>query len=259
MWNGSSAYHDTERQFRLSKELGETEVTSVTANEAGPVQGPEGRAEVGASAPSDALTVVTEPGDGAEVPRRQRADARRNVGRILKAAEELFTTEGLHVPVDLIASRAGVGVGTLYRHFPTKEALFQAVVMEHKDALVRRARELEALDPADAFFGFLGELADSASRKKDLADMMSMVGLLSGTSCNLKEELDAVLARLLERAQQAGAVRADVTSGDVTSLLLGACFGAGCLPGGRPIRPLVDIICDGLRAGGPQGVCSAPS
>ena len=73
----------------------------------------------------DVTSATTAPG-GLSAQRPQRADARRNVERVLRAAEEVFATEGLAVPIDEIASRAGVGVGTVYRHFPTKQALFRS-------------------------------------------------------------------------------------------------------------------------------------
>ena len=71
-----------------------------------------------------------------------RADARRNRAKVLEAAEEVFASEGLAVPIDEVARRAGVGVGTVYRHFPTKEALFEAIVVARLEALVERAEEL---------------------------------------------------------------------------------------------------------------------
>ena len=85
-----------------------------------------------------------------------RADAQRNRARILEAAENVFAVEGIEVPVDLIAEKAGVGVGTLYRHFPTKEKLCEAVLLERLSALTLDAQALaEADDPKAAFFGFL--------------------------------------------------------------------------------------------------------
>ncbi|HEX4865705.1 MAG TPA: helix-turn-helix domain-containing protein, partial [Acidimicrobiales bacterium] len=82
-----------------------------------------------------------------------RADARRNRELILAAADKAFAEEGLGVPVDEIARRAGVGAGTLYRHFPTKEALFEAVLVAHLDGITERARALaEREDPDEALF-----------------------------------------------------------------------------------------------------------
>ena len=86
-----------------------------------------------------------------------RADAVKNRQRILEAAEAIFATEGLSVPIDTVAERAGVGVGTLYRHFPTKEALFEAIVMARLEYLLELAKaQAGAADPGDALFSFLG-------------------------------------------------------------------------------------------------------
>lgn len=189
------------------------------------------------------------PGDG----RPLRADARRNIERVLEAAEELFATDGLAVPVDLIAARAGVGVGTVYRHFPTKEALFRAVVIAHLEALVGRARELSACDPGEAFFTFVHELAALAARKRDLADALAGVEMHSHERYAVKDELKSAFDMLLQRAQAAGAVRADVTATDVTGLLMGTCLAAGCVNDGSPGPVMVTVICDGLRADGAHG------
>src|SRR5271156_1993990 len=90
-------------------------------------------------------------GDAATRP--LRADAAKNRERILEAAEATFTAEGVSAPIDAVAERAGVGVGTVYRHFPTKEALFEAIVITRLDALIEITRQLAELDePTDALF-----------------------------------------------------------------------------------------------------------
>ncbi len=107
-----------------------------------------------------------------------RADARRNRAKVLVAAEEVFASEGLSVPIDEVARRAGVGVGTVYRHFPTKEALFEAIVIARLEALVERAEELCAADdPGTALFTFISELVDLAVKKKDLTDELARAGV----------------------------------------------------------------------------------
>jgi AcrR family transcriptional regulator len=181
--------------------------------------------------------------------RPMRADARRNVERVLQAAEEAFATEGLAVPIDEIAGRAGVGVGTVYRHFPTKQALFNAVVMVRLRALVERAEQLsEAPDPGEAMFTFVGELVDLAVKKRDLTDDLAQDGLDDEIHAAIKSELQRAFDILLQRAQQAGAVRSDVESTDITALLMGTCLFAE-RHGGRPATDrLVGVICDGLRA-----------
>ena len=100
-----------------------------------------------------------------------RADARRNRERILEVAREVFASEGLSVPIDTVAARAGIGVGTVYRHFPTKEALFAAIVTDRVEALGADARAaLEDDDPGAALFGFLTTMAERSATDMALAD-----------------------------------------------------------------------------------------
>ncbi len=102
-----------------------------------------------------------------------RADAERNKKLIVQAAREVFATAGLAAPVDEIAQRAGVGTGTLYRHFPTKEALFEAVVIGRVEDLVAEARRLIASnDPKTAFFQLLSQLIQHGDGHKDLMDAL---------------------------------------------------------------------------------------
>src|SRR5580693_1548480 len=144
----------TERAFRLSTRCWGPNVMTTKAQIA-PVPGPE-------SADGEGLA----PESGRSSPRPMRSDAVKNRQRILQAAEEIFATEGLSVPIDTVAERAGVGVGTLYRHFPTKEALFEAIVMARLDILLEIAKSYAAADdPGAALFSFLGEFATQASAK----------------------------------------------------------------------------------------------
>jgi AcrR family transcriptional regulator len=104
---------------------------------------------------------------------RMRADAERNKKLIVQAAREVFATAGLAAPIDEIAQRAGVGTGTLYRHFPTKEALFEAVVIGRVEDLVEEARRLIARnDPKTAFFQLLSQLVQHGEGHKDLMDAL---------------------------------------------------------------------------------------
>src|SRR5436190_8854684 len=108
-----------------------------------------------------------------------RADARRNRARVLEVATEVFEKDGIDVPVEEIARRAGLGVGTLYRHFPTKEALFEAIVVGRMQGLVAEARgRLEALeakrgDAGEAFFAILGRVIEEGALKKDFIDALA--------------------------------------------------------------------------------------
>ncbi|MEU5850111.1 TetR/AcrR family transcriptional regulator [Saccharopolyspora shandongensis] len=153
--------------------------------------------------------------------KRLRADAQRNRERVLAAAQELFAAEGLAVPLDDIARRAGVGPGTVYRHFPTKEALFEAVVAERIRAMVDEARDqAEADDPGRAFFDYFQRVIEHAALNKDICDALESTGQQPKTAC-LETDFNDAIGTLLKRAQQASAVRADVTTAELRSLIVG--------------------------------------
>ena len=104
-----------------------------------------------------------------------RADARRNRQRLLEVAYQVFAAEGLAVPIDEIARRAGVGAGTVYRHFPTKEALFRAIVVDRVTRLVEQAHAAAGSpDPGEAFFGYFLALIDEGASNRVMADALKM-------------------------------------------------------------------------------------
>ena len=178
--------------------------------------------------------------------RPMRADAARNRERVLRAAREAFAESGYGVPLDEIAARAGVGPGTVYRHFPAKEALFEAVVTARIADLVSDARARgDAADPGEAFFGFLARIAEEAAAKRDLPDAISIAG-------SLREDLFAALDLLLRRAQQAGAVRAGFSTPDLIVLLKGmfASLADSADPGLH--ERVFAVLADGLRPPRPQ-------
>lgn len=183
-------------------------------------------------------------------PRALRADAERNRQRVLEVAQEVFATEGLSVPIDEIARRAGLGVGTLYRHFPTKEALFAAIVVLRMDDVVADARaSLESEAPGEAFFAFLQRLVDGWQKKKDLIDALMRAGVELADLSRAKEELHRELGKLLARAQRAGAVRDDVSIQEIMALIAGAMGTlerSGITAKGR--ERMLAVIFDGLRA-----------
>ncbi len=188
-------------------------------------------------------------GDGGTGPRRVRSDAVRNRARLLAAAEAVFAEEGVDVPVDLIAERAGVGVGTLYRHFPTKEKLFEAILVARVSEITEEARRrLDVEDPETAFFGFLSYLVRQASRKRDLIAAFASAGVeFEVVAAEAKEELARALSDLLVAAQRAGAVRADVTTPLVLSLVGATCTSFAQLPEGVKPEEVLGIVSDGLR------------
>jgi AcrR family transcriptional regulator len=180
-----------------------------------------------------------------------RADAERNREHVLRIAEDVFAAEGLSVPIDEIARRAGLGVGTLYRHFPTKEALFLAIVVDRMEHLAADARALaSAPDAGEAFFGFLSRMIQEGSAKRDFMDALSASGAdLGRTLAGIKASYRAALAVLLERAQAAGAVRRDVSVLELHALITGT-FGSLDRLGKDAVQArkrLLSIVCDGLR------------
>lgn len=184
--------------------------------------------------------------EGTEAP--ARADARRNRTNILLAAESAFATEGLGVPVDEIARRAGVGPGTLYRNFPTKEALYEAVIMRHMEALASEADGLATSPtPGDALFGFLRRMADEASSKRNLVEaMLGAGGTVPERLEAVKQQVAAAVAVLLERAQASGEVRRDVTVEDLFGMVIG-CAMKPVTDDPRAQERMLSIVCDGLR------------
>jgi AcrR family transcriptional regulator len=177
--------------------------------------------------------------------RPPRADARRNRDKVLRAARQAFATSGYDVPLDEIAALAGVGPGTVYRHFPSKEALFEAVIAVRLRDLADDARSrAAAADPGEAFFGFLARIGEEAAAKRDMPDAIEAPG-------PLREEMHAGLGVLLRRAQQAGAVRADLTVPDLMVLLKGLFLSLQDTPadgrGEAQRERLFGVVCDGLR------------
>jgi AcrR family transcriptional regulator len=181
-----------------------------------------------------------------------RADAVRNRARILEAANEAFAAEGLGVPIDTIAERAGVGVGTMYRHFPTKEALGAAILTTKVEGLIAEADRLVAgsAAPAAALEQYLAAILTEGTACSALAGAFSEAGYdLKASAPNLEPEFTAALERVLSRAQAAGAVRPDVTAADLLALIAAACMVTG-----RPDRDpesgkrLLAVVTAGLRA-----------
>lgn len=194
-------------------------------------------------------------GQPLELERPLRADARRNRERLLAAAEEVFSSEGVGAPVDEIARRAGLGVGTLYRHFPTKEALFEAIVVGHLERFLEEARRRESSeDPAADFFELVRSIGSQAAAKRDLADALALAGVdLESLHAERFAELQARLGRLLARAQEAGAVRKDVGVHEVIALVSGACKATDASGRSCAVAPLLAVVCDGLRSRGSAG------
>ena len=166
-----------------------------------------------------------------------RADAERNRAKVLEAAMTAFESEGLAVPVAEIARRAGVGTGTVSRHFPTKESLYEAIVLVRLEEIVGEGRRLlAAAEPG--FFPFFAYLVGQMAANRGLAEALSGDGFdVEAAAAGSELDLLGVEQRLLAEAQRAGLVRPGVTRDDVKALMT-ACVG-------RP--QLVEVVAAGLR------------
>jgi AcrR family transcriptional regulator len=183
--------------------------------------------------------------------RRLRADAERNRRRVLDAAQELFRERGLDVGVAEIAQRAGVGRGTLFRNFASKEALIVAIVTERMQELVERGHDmLEAPDPERALFSFLEEMAGAQQVDRALTEAVADTLLCNSEVRAAHAEVVSTVDALLERAQAGGAVRSDVGALDVLILLKGACQAASAFSHVDPdlARRHLDLVLGSLRA-----------
>lgn len=185
-------------------------------------------------------------------PRPLRADAARNRARVLEVAYQAFAEDGLSVPIDEIARRAGVGAGTVYRHFPTKQALYQAVAEARFGSLIERAESLlDADDPGEAFFGYFRMLISEGGADKGLAEALAGLGIdLEQLAPGAERRFKDVLGRLLTRAQEAGAVRPDIDVTDVKTLLVGCHAMDRQHDDPNAAQRVAAIIRDGLRTSG---------
>ncbi len=182
--------------------------------------------------------------------RRLRADAERNRRRLLDAAQALFRERGVDVGVAEIAQRAGVGRGTLFRNFPSKEALIAAIVSERMGEVTGRGREmLGAADPAEALFAFLEELAGVQQVDRALVEAVADTLLANPEIRAAHAQIVSTLDALLKRAQDAGAVRGDVGALDVLMLMKGACQAASAFANVDPdlARRHLDLVLGSLR------------
>lgn len=154
--------------------------------------------------------------------RAQRVDARANRGRILDVAEEVFGKGGESASTEEVARLAGVGIATVFRHFPTKAALLQAVLVRRFDRLREQAEALlDTTDPGTAFFDFFRHLVSDAPTKIAIGGaLLDAGGDRDGEAAQASHGLRQVVGALLQRAQQAGAIRDDVELPEVYALLV---------------------------------------
>ncbi|MEV1005787.1 TetR/AcrR family transcriptional regulator [Streptomyces sp. NPDC049881] len=178
-----------------------------------------------------------------------RADARRNRAHILDTARDAFATEGLSVPVQEIARRAGVGTGTVSRHFPTKEALFVAVLSDRFARYVERARALaDSAEPGEAFLAYFTFLVREGAVDRGLADALKGAGFdCASITADPDRDVLGWLYELLLRAQESGAVRPGIDMADINAMLVG-CLSRPDDGDGR--SRVIGIVTAGLRAAG---------
>jgi AcrR family transcriptional regulator len=183
----------------------------------------------------------------AQSERPLRADAVRNRARVLEVAYEVMAAEGLSVPIDEIARRAGVGAGTVYRHFPTKEALFGAVIKDRLEQMVSTGRALlVSVEPGEALYSFVKEMVINSASDMSLAQAMAGYGVdIDVVAPEAEAQFLGLLGDLLAAAQRAGTARVDVTVPEAKALIVGAQAIQGYNPAvaGRA----VDMVLDGLR------------
>lgn len=182
----------------------------------------------------------------------KRADARRNQARILEAAETVFAAQGITASTEDIALQAGVGIGTVFRHFPTKEALIEAIFEARLRHLANDANALlGASDAGEAFFTFFAHMVEHGTTKKTFAEALAQTGLDARIAKSpIARDVLRALENLLGRAQAAGAVRADATVADIVALVVGNSRAAEHAVGDPAVQArTLAIVCDGLRAG----------
>jgi AcrR family transcriptional regulator len=178
--------------------------------------------------------------------RPKRADARRNYEKVLAAAREAFADGGEATALEEIARRAGVGIGTLYRHFPNRQALVEALYLDEVEEVCRSAAELEGADPWEALNGWLERFMAYIATKRALAhELLNYMGEDAQLFQVCRASLFAAGEPLLQRAQDAGVVRPDVTITELIQMVIGIAK----LPGGDPaqIEHILRIALDGLR------------
>ena len=183
-------------------------------------------------------------------PRPQRADARRNYEKLVSAAREAFAEDGTTASLEDIARRAHVGIGTLYRHFPTRQHLLEAVYLDEVEAICRSAADLADLEPWDALVTWLRQFVGFAATKRALAqEMLGTIGSDAEVFRTCRVAISSAGDELLGRAQAAGAVRADASFIDIARLLGGI---ASIDSDPEQIERILDIVIDGLRYQAPS-------
>ena len=185
-----------------------------------------------------------------ELRRPKRADARRNYDKLVAAAREVFSTDGTSAPLEEVARRAGVGIGTLYRHFPMRQALLEAVYLEEVEGMARAAAELSDVPPWEALSQWLHRYVGFAATKRALNEALVDVDPDSDALQACRAVLLEAGTGLVERAQRAGVIRPDTTFADVGRMVSGIAMVPTADP--EQQKRMLSLALDGLRyrAGG---------
>jgi AcrR family transcriptional regulator len=183
-----------------------------------------------------------------ETARKPRADAIRNRERVLEAAKAVFSAGGPDGSLEAVAKRAGVGIGTLYRHFPTREALFEAVYRREVEQLTDLAEQLKSeVEPVKALRRWLRSIIELVATKKGMSAALALA--VHGSSelyADTFDRLTNAVGGLLKRAVAAGEIRSDISPEDLLRALVGMCY-MHDQPGWQAtVRRLVDVFVDGL-------------
>ena len=178
-----------------------------------------------------------------------RADAQRNRERLIEVAQRAFTGGDAKVSLEAVAKEAGVGIGTLYRHFPTREALVEAVYLAERGRLCDAAAELLAEQPPEqALRTWMDRFADYIATKREMAEALrALIADGTVTKSQAREHLSAAVRTILDAGAAAGTLRGDVRAEDVVVALVGV-FSVCPLPEHREqAGRLLDLVMDGLR------------
>jgi AcrR family transcriptional regulator len=192
------------------------------------------------------------------VSRPLRSDARRNRDHLVATAATLYDARGVDVPLDEIARTAGVGIGTLYRHFPSRDTLIEAVYRREVELLTTGVDELLAAHaPDEALAVWMRSFAGYVARKRGMATALkSVLGADSALFAESYERIVTSITRLLDAAAGTGAIRGDVDPGDLLRAMGGICLATDSPDWADRTGRLVNLLVDGLRYGAP-GIASA--
>lgn len=187
--------------------------------------------------------------------RAQRADACRNRDRLLEVASAAFATLGIETSLEAIAKEAGVGIGTLYRHYPTRDALIEAVYRHNVELLCDGADELrETLPPDEALAQWMQRFVAYVATKKGLATYLkSVVSADSDLFQSSQARAQATISKLVDAATEAGTIRPGVDGMDLLRALSGVCMMTDQHSGPEQGARVATLLMDGLRYGAPVG------